>query len=125
MDTKAPRARFEAEVIQGHGGVTVVLVPFDPEDVFCKKPITIDERRHGWLVKGKMNGAPFDGWIGDRWGRFFIILDAELRRAANVEVGSPVDVVVEPTASAKALAKAREQAKLTTAPRRRSPRARG
>ena len=50
------------------------------------------------------------------------MVDAELRRAASVSVGDVIDVVVEPTESRKALAIAREQAKLTTAPGRKAKR---
>jgi hypothetical protein len=49
-------------------------------------------RREGWLVTGSMNGAKFDGWIGFRWGRYFIIVDAARRKGAKVEVGDPVEV---------------------------------
>jgi hypothetical protein len=109
--------RFMAELIQGHKGVTAILVPFDPEQAWDKKPVKIDPRRDGWLIRGSLNGARFEGWIGYRWGRFFIILSAELRAAAGVAVGDKVHAVVSPTGSARALAVAREQAKLTTAPR--------
>src|SRR5437868_219534 len=67
------KAHFEAELVEGHKGVTVVIVPFSPEDVWLTKPIRLDRRRHGWLVTGTANGTRFDGYIGERWGRFFII----------------------------------------------------
>jgi hypothetical protein len=116
------KARFSAELIQGHGGVTAVIVPFDPELVWETKPTKIDPRRDGWLVRGTMNRVPFFGWIGYRWGRFFIIVDPALRDAAKAAVGDTIDVVVEPTTSARALATAREQAKLTTAAKRKPAR---
>jgi hypothetical protein len=112
------KERFEAELFEGHKGVTAIIVPFDPEDVWQLKPVRLDPRRDGWLVKGTVNRTRFDGYIGYRWGKFFIIVDAELRSAAKVSVGDTVSLVVEPTASANALAKAREQSKMTTAPRR-------
>ena len=69
------KAEFNAELIKGHKGVTVVLVPFDPEEGWSRKPVRLHERRHGWLIRGTANGVPFDGYIGERWGRFFIIID--------------------------------------------------
>ena len=39
--------------------------------------------RMGWVITGTANGVRFDGYIGERWGRFFIIIDPELRKAAN------------------------------------------
>ena len=76
-------AEFEAELIEGHNGVTVVIVPFDPEEGWSLKPVRLDSRRHGWVITGTANGVRFDGYIGERWGRFFIIIDPELQKAAN------------------------------------------
>jgi Domain of unknown function (DUF1905) len=109
--------QFEAELIEGHKGVTVVLVPFDPEETWSRKPVRLEGRRHGWLVVGTANGVRFDGYIGDRWNRFFIIIDRGLRDAANVAVGDTLKMTVEPTSSARVLALAREQSKVTTAPK--------
>ena len=112
------KARFEAALFEGHKGVTAVIVPFDPEEVWGLKPVKIGPRRDGWLVKGSVNRTRFDGYIGFRWGRFFIIIDPELRSAAKISVGDVLVVVVEPTTTAKTLAKAREQSRVTTAPKK-------
>jgi len=112
------KVRFEAELIEGHKGVTVVLVPFDPEERWLQKPVRLDGRRHGWLITGSANDVAFDGYIGERWNRFFIIIDCKLRAAANAGVGDTVEMVVQPTSSARALAQAREQSKMTTAPKK-------
>ncbi len=114
--------KFTAELIAGHKGVTAVVVPFDPEIVWGTEPVALDARREGWLVRGTVNGVKFDGWIGYRWKRFFIIVEPELAEQAGAEVGEMIEVAVQPTTGAKALAKAKEQAKLTTAPKRRSRR---
>jgi len=53
-----------------------------------------------------------------RWGRFFIIVEPELRERAGVAVGDTLSIVVEPTSTASALATARSQSKSTTAPRK-------
>ena len=112
------KVQFEAELIEGHKGVTVVIVPFDPEEEWSQKPVRLDPRRDGWLVTGSANGVRFDGYIGQRWGRFFIIIDRELREAAEVSVGDTLTMIVQPTASIRALTRAREQAKRTTAPKK-------
>jgi hypothetical protein len=112
----ADKAEFEAELIEGHKGVTAVLVPFDPEEGWSRKPVRLAGRRHGWLVSGTLNRARFDGYIGERWGRFFITIDSELREAARVEVGDLVKVVVQPTNSKKVYEHALEQSKATTQP---------
>jgi hypothetical protein len=112
------KARFEAPLIEGHKGVAAILVPFDPEAVWRQKPTRLAGRRHGWLVKGTANGVAFNGYIGDRWGRFFITLDDELRRAADVSVGDVVLTVVEPTATARAYLQACAQSEMTTQPKK-------
>ena len=112
------KVRFEAQLIEGHKGVTVVLVPFDPEERWSRKPFRLDGRRHGWLVTGSVNGVKFDGYIGERWNRFFIMIDSGLREAAQVAVGDTLKMVVEPTSSARAFEHAREQSKVTTAPKK-------
>jgi len=48
---------LRAELIEGHKGVTPVIVPFDPQEHWGIRPIKIDPRREGWLVRGTMNGA--------------------------------------------------------------------
>src|SRR5438552_4167627 len=105
------KARFKAELIEGHKGVTAVLVPFDPEKEWSRKPVRFDNRRDDWLVTGTANGVGFDGYIGQRWNRFFIIIERALRDAAKVSVGDTLTMVVEPTASARTLAIARLQSK--------------
>ena len=111
------KVEFEAELIEGHKGVTVVLVPFDPEERWSRKPVRLEGRRHGWLVVGRANGVKFDGYIGERWNRFFIIIERDLRDAADVSVGDTLKMSVEPTASSRALAQALEQSKVTTQPK--------
>jgi len=115
------RARFEAQLFEGHKGVTGVMVPFDPEAVWRQKPFRLAGRRHGWLVKGTANGARFNGYIGDRWGHFFIALDESLRQAAGVSVGDAVSMVVEPTGTRAAYLHAWEQSQITTQPSKARP----
>lgn len=114
------KARFTAEIVQGHKGVMAVIVPFDPRVVWDAEPVALDDRREGWLVTGTMNRAKFDGWIGLRWGRHFILVDDDLARRAEAGVGDQVTVVVDSTDRPSALAVAKEQAKLTTAPSKRT-----
>lgn len=115
------RARFEAPLFEGHKGVTGVLVPFDPVEVWHVPPVRLAGRRHGWLVTGSANGARFDGYIGERWNRFFITLDEALRTAAGVGIGDRVTVVVAPTATSRAYRAALEQSRVTTQPGKPRP----
>jgi hypothetical protein len=115
------KVKFEAELIEGHKAVTVVLVPFDPEEKWSRKPVRLEGTRHGWLVVGSVNGVRFEGYIGERWNRLFIIIDSGLRDAANVVVGDTLKVIVEPTLSARVFERARNQSKVTTAPKKPRP----
>lgn len=117
----ADKAEFEAELIEGHKGVTAVIVPFDPEEGWSQKPIRLDSRRHGWLITGSVNGVRFDGYIGERWGRFFITIDRELRDKAGISVGDKLKLIVQPTATRRAFEQAVAQSKGTTAPRKPRP----
>jgi hypothetical protein len=113
--------RFEAPLFEGHKGVTAVLVPFDPVEVWHAPPVRLAGRRHGWLITGTANGARFDGYVGERWNRFFVTLDENLRAAAEVQVGSPVTMVISPTATRKAYLAALRQSEVTTQPGRPRP----
>jgi len=115
------RARFEAPLFEGHKGVTGVLVPFDPVEVWHAPPVRLAGRRHGWLVSGTANGARFDGYIGERWNRFFITLDQTLCAAAGVTVGEAVTMVITPTATGKAYLAALAQSRVTTQPAKPRP----
>jgi hypothetical protein len=110
-------AQFEAELILGHKGITAVIVPFNPEEKWSRKPVRLASRRHGWLVTGAINGVQFDSYIGERWGRFFIIIGPEIRQTAALEVGDKVKLVIQPSTSKRVYEQAFEQSKLTTQPR--------
>ena len=114
-------AEFEAELIEGHKGVTVVIVPFDPEEGWSQKPVRLHSRRHGWPITGTANRIPFDGYIGERWGRFFIIIDPELRDAADVSVGDKLRMSVKPATSRRVFERAFAQSKITTQPQKLRP----
>jgi hypothetical protein len=112
------KARFRTELIEGHKGVTALIVPFDPEAVWRRKPFKLAGRRHGWLVKGTANGARFVGYIGERWGRFFLTVEASLREASGAAVGTVVTVVLEPTETREAFFLAWTQSEATTQPKK-------
>ena len=112
------RARFEAPLFEGHKGVRGVLVPFDPEAVWRSRPVRLAGRRHGWLVSGTANGARFHGYVGERWGRYFITLDEALLDAAGVTVGETVTMVVAPASTRAVYDEACRQSLVTTQPGR-------
>jgi hypothetical protein len=107
--------RFEAELVEGHKGVVVAIVPFDPEEAFGP-PVRLAGRRHGWVVSASLNGTKFDGYIGERWGRFFVIVDKDIREAAGVAAGDRVSIGVAPSDDPGMLERAIEQSHQTTQP---------
>ena len=111
------KAQFNAELILGHKGITAVIVPFDPEEGWSRKPVRLASRRHGWLVTGTLNNVSFDGYIGERWGRFFITVEPGLRAAARIEVGDTVKVSIQPATSRRVYDLAFKQSKQTTQPK--------
>ncbi len=116
---KSPaRREFRTELLTGHKGAAVI-VPFDPAETWGTRPVLVASkaygRRPGHLIRARLNGHSFDGWIGRRWGRFFVLVDESVREAAGVSVGEIVDIVLEPRAPGE-----------TAQPKpRRAPRANG
>jgi hypothetical protein len=115
---------FTAELEMGHKGAAVI-VPFDPEETWGIGPVPVASReygeRPGWPVRGALNGRAFDGWIGHRWGRFFVLVPAALQRAAGVRPGDLCACALSPAAppkAAKRAAPAKRKAK--PHPRRRT-----
>lgn len=127
----AKKMRFDTELIMGHKNIAAVLVPFAPERVWKSTPVMVDapyskKSQAAHLVRGTIDGTPFDGWIGKRWGRHFIIVDQALRTRAGVRVGDVVELVVEPTSERRREAPApRARASGTRSPSRGRPRSSG
>jgi len=93
------RRTFESELLDGHKG-PAVLVPFDPGETWGVLPTPVETEAYGkiaaHLVTGTMNRRKFDGCIVRRWGKHFILVDENLRRAAGAKVGDVVRVSVSP-----------------------------
>jgi hypothetical protein len=98
---KTPKAKsFEAVLLDGHKG-PAVLVPFDPAEEWGVPEALVPNEVYGalpgHLVRGTLNGKRFEGWIGRRWGKRFVLVDEALRRAAKAAVGDTVRVVLSPS----------------------------
>lgn len=87
---------FHAQILDGHKGAAVI-VPFDPAKIWDVEPATVSPPwKKGYLVSGKINRAGFEGWIGNRWGRNFILVDDELLKKARAKIGDVVRMTVSP-----------------------------
>ena len=94
----APRREFDAELYEGHDGTWAVKVPFDPASALGTRfePVSHRHATEGHVVRGTMNGAKFDGFIGKKYGFFFLLVEGELRKNVGATPGDTVTVVVEP-----------------------------
>ena len=80
--------KFSTAVEAGHKGLVYIRIPFDPS-------VTWDVRtRH--FVRGSLNGCSFEGEVGFRRRKFYMLLDEELQRVAKLSPGDNVEVAMEP-----------------------------
>lgn len=110
-DDGVKRARFTATIEVGHDDVRFVVVPFDPRERWADvAPVSIprptDPRGGtGWPVSGTVANTSFVGHVGRRYGRAYLVLDAAVLRAADVNAGDDVEIVVAPLQQKRARAK--------------------
>ena len=92
------RREFDAELYEGHDGTWAVKVPFDPSSALGTRfePVSHRHATEGHVVRGTMNGRAFDGFIGRKYGFFFLLVEGELRKTIGATPGDTVTVVVEP-----------------------------
>ena len=80
------RQRFTGTLGASDDGGRWIVVPFDAKAAFgqARPP-----------VRGTLNGTPFRGRLAVYGGTTYLGLRAEFRRAAAIEDGDSVDVVLE------------------------------
>jgi hypothetical protein len=112
--------KFETVVAAGHMGLVYIQIPFDPSVVWDVR------RRH--FVQGRLNGSPFEGEVGFRRRKFYMLLDDALQRVARLSPGDAVEVVMEPREPGEAelssdprLAWIRPAGGAAPAPRKKTP----
>ena len=94
--------RFTSAVIEGHGGVRAFYVPFDPGAVWGSElvtwthPLFDGEKRKGYTARIRIGNYAFDGFIGYRWKRFFVLVDDPMIAALGIDTGDEVTVEVRP-----------------------------
>lgn len=79
--------RFKATIARA-GGKTVVVLPFDPNEVWGAK-----ERHH---ITGTVNSHPVRGPLGAQGDRFVLALGPAWRRDKALDAGDEVDIVLAP-----------------------------
>ena len=122
--------RFTGKVIEGHGGVRAFYVPFDPGAVWGSElvswthPLFDGEQRKGYPARIQIAEYVFDGFIGYRWKRFWILVDEPMIAALGIDTGDAVTVEVWPrTLDQKPPVQAARTARTRPAVNRSAPRA--
>jgi hypothetical protein len=102
--TRLRRDKFTAEVVEGHGGVRAFYVPFDPGLVWGSSlvtwthPLFDGEKRKGYPARIKIGDYAYDGFIGYRWKRHFVLVDEPMIAALGIDAGDEVIAEVWPRA---------------------------
>ena len=91
------KKRFKAEVLSGHKE-DAVEVPFDPLKEWGTPAQPLWRGRRGHSVNATVNGFSFVSSIVPRQKKFYLIIDAEAKKGAEVHEGAVVQVAVEPYA---------------------------
>ena len=96
------RQAFRSQVFVGHKDVHAVDVPFDPGQVWpdlSPEAMTREEDPRGgrgWPVAATVNGVRFEGHVGLRYDRNYLILGSDVRAAAGIVDGDVVEVDLLP-----------------------------
>ena len=75
---------FAAELVQGHKGVTVVIAPFSPREVWGVEPVALDARREGFeavVVEAGCRAIDLSGSLAAAWATMG---DAGVARVAEL-----------------------------------------
>ena len=91
------RKRFKAELRSGHKE-NAIEMPFDPAKAWGIPVKPLLRGRRGHRVQVSLNGFSFESVIVPRSGKFFLLVEEDIRKAAGVSVGEIVDAVVGPIA---------------------------
>lgn len=94
------KRKFKAELQSGHQE-DAIEVPFDPAESWGVAPGRLWRGRRGHTVLATLNGVSFETFIVPRQQRFFMLVDEDIKQAAQVAVGDTVEITVAPAAAAK------------------------
>jgi uncharacterized protein DUF1905 len=97
LELKVKKKRFKAEVLSGHKE-NAIEVPFDPAREWDIEPQPLWRGRRGHRVLAKMKGITFESAIVPRQKKFYLLIDAEAKKAASVSAGVRINVEIKPYA---------------------------
>ena len=93
---------FRSEVSVGTWVSTLSTSPLDPSkvwpDLSTAAMIREEDPRggQGWPVTATVNGVRFDGHVGLRYGRNYLVLGSDVRLATGAVEGDVVEVHLQP-----------------------------
>ena len=90
------RKRFKAELLSGHKD-HAVEVPFDPSSEWNIQPQPLWRGRRGYKVSARANGVSFESAAVPRQKKFYLLIDADTKRAANISEGDVVNIELRPS----------------------------
>jgi len=90
------KKKFKAKLLAGHKE-DAVEVPFDPATEWGIPAKSLRRGRRGHSVNATVNGFSFESSIVPRQKKFYLLIDAEAKKAAGGSSGVVVQVAVEPS----------------------------
>jgi hypothetical protein len=90
------RKKFKRELLSGHRD-HAVEVPLDPPREWNIQPQPLWRGRRGYEVMTRANGVSFERAVVPKQKKFYLLIDAEIMRAANLAESDVVNVELRPS----------------------------
>jgi hypothetical protein len=90
------RKKFKGELLSGHKD-HAVEVPFDPAIEWKIDAQPLWRGRRGYKVNARANGVSFESAVVARQKKFYLLIDAETVRAANIAECDVVNFELRPS----------------------------
>jgi hypothetical protein len=91
------KKKFKAELLSGHKD-HAVQVPFDPAIEWNIEPKPLWRGPRGHAVNATVNGFSFESSIVPRQKKFYLLINAEAKKAARIHEGAVIQITIEPYA---------------------------
>lgn len=88
-------ARFTSTLLGGHKNAALE-VPFDPAERWGIEPVRLRLGRHGHRVQATIGDVEFETAVVPRLRRFWVEIDEETQRRADIRVGETISIAIKP-----------------------------
>lgn len=89
---------FKTKVLSGHKE-NALEVPFNPGETWSLKPSHLWRGRNGYPVIAKLKCVSFESHIVGRQKRFYMLVDKDMMKAADLSAGDIVTATIAPQVS--------------------------